>query len=246
MIDACSRRPAQDSAAAHATGPNRSPSIGASTPIGTTPSSDAPTFIPPGLRPVAAQLLCRDSWGARPARIGGRPNPITRATIHHSATVLGANSNAPGRFRQDQIYHQDQLGWVDIAYHVGIDHNGNIYELRKPEIAGDTATEYDVIGHFLVLCEGNFDQEGVSEPLFNSTALVCAWAAQRYNFAPDMVAGHRDYAQTACPGANLYARITSGELRRQVKFLLENGGVDLQLLCGAEGLAKVAAIEAGN
>ncbi|WP_243410729.1 N-acetylmuramoyl-L-alanine amidase [Mycobacterium kansasii] len=248
MIDACSHAPAQDSASAHANDPSKppAPNGGAPTPIGTTPSSEAPTFVPPAPRPAAAQLLCRDSWGARPALPGGRPNPITRATVHHSATVLGANSNAPSRFRQDQLYHQDQLGWIDIAYHVGIDHGGNIYELRKPEIAGDTATEYDPIGHFLVLCEGNFDQEPVSEPLFNSLALVCAWAAQRYNFPPDMVAAHRDFAQTACPGANLYARMTSGELRRQVKFLLENGGVDLLLLCGAEGLARVAAIEAGN
>ncbi|MDT5172333.1 MAG: hypothetical protein QOD02_5714, partial [Mycobacterium sp.] len=40
-------------------------------------------------------------------------------TLHHEAVVLGDNRNAPGRLRQDQRYHQDKLGWIDIAYHLG-------------------------------------------------------------------------------------------------------------------------------
>ena len=125
-------------------------------------------------------MLCRDAWGARPARPGGTPHTLTRMTIHHTAVVLGDNSNAPGRIRQDQRYHQDTQGWIDIAYHVGVDRNGNIYELRSPELVGDTATTYDPTGHFLVLCEGNFDKEEVTEELLNGTALACAWAAQRF------------------------------------------------------------------
>ena len=74
-------------------------------------------------------------------------------TLHHEAVVLGDNRNAPERLRKDQRYHQDQHGWIDIAYHVGVDRNGNLYELRSTEIAGDTATDYDTTGHFLVLCE---------------------------------------------------------------------------------------------
>ena len=54
-------------------------------------------------------------------------------TIHHTAVVLGNNSNAPARLRQHQQYHQDSQGWIDIAYHIGVDRNGNIFELRKPE-----------------------------------------------------------------------------------------------------------------
>ena len=74
-------------------------------------------------------------------------------TLHHEAVALGENRNAPAHLRQDQRYHQDQKGWIDIAYHVAVDRNGNIYELRSTEIAGDTATDYDTTGHFLVLCE---------------------------------------------------------------------------------------------
>jgi hypothetical protein len=206
-------------------------------------------IAPPTPPPAAASdvLLCRDAWDARPARAGGRPHTITRMTLHHEAVVLGDNRNAPGHFRQDQRYHQDQLGWIDIAYHVGIDRNGNIYELRSPKIAGDTATNYDTTGHFLVLCEGDFDQEVVSEAQLHGAALAFAWAAQNFGIATSTLAGHRDLAQaTACPGANLYAHVSSGDLKRRIDDLLAAGTVNLQRVCGPDAAATVAAIEAGH
>ncbi|MGA8330308.1 MAG: N-acetylmuramoyl-L-alanine amidase [Mycobacterium sp.] len=194
---------------------------------------------------TSASLLCRDAWGARPARPGGKPHTITRLTLHHEAVVLGDNRNAPERLRHDQRYHQDQKGWIDIAYHVGVDRNGNLYELRNPTIAGDTATDYDTTGHFLVLCEGDFDQEAVSEAQLHGTAIAFAWAAKTFGVASKTLAGHRDFAATSCPGANLYAHISAGDLKRRIDDLLA-GGVDLQRFCGPDASARVAAIEAGN
>jgi len=232
-VGACSSKPQMDSVSASAPGP-RPPS-----PNPTAPAATA-------LSMTSAQLLCRDAWGARPARTGGRLHSITRMTLHHEAVVLGDNRNAPGHLRQDQRYHQDQHGWIDIAYHVGVDRNGNIYELRSPKIAGDTATDYDTTGHFLVLCEGDFDQEAVSEAQLHAAALAFAWAAQNFGIATSTLAGHRDLAQTSCPGANLYAHLSSGDLKRRIDDLLAAGGVDLQLFCGPDAAARVAAIEAGN
>lgn len=215
-------------------------SVGLASAIGPT----APVLAAPSI--ASAQLLCRDAWGARPARSGGRRHAITRMTLHHEAVVLGENRNAPGHFRQDQRYHQDQHGWIDIAYHVGVDRNGNIYELRSTEIAGDTATDYDTTGHFLVLCEGDFDQEAVSEAQLHAAAIAFAWVSQNFGVSSNTLAGHRDLTQTSCPGANLYAHISSGDLKRRIDDLLATGRVDLQRFCGPEASARVAAIEAGN
>ncbi|OBJ49654.1 peptidoglycan recognition protein family protein [Mycobacterium asiaticum] len=167
-------------------------------------------------------------------------------TLHHEAVILGDNRNAPSRFREDQRYHQDQHGWVDIAYHVGVDREGNLYELRSTEIAGDTATDYDTTGHFLVLCVGDFDQEAVSEEQLNGAAIAFAWAAQTFRVTTDTLAGHRDLAQTSCPGANLYAHLSSGALKRRIDGLLAAGGVNLQRYCGPDAATRVAAIEVGN
>jgi hypothetical protein len=227
MVAACSSTTPMDSVSAPETGP-------------TPPTSASLTTT------TSTLLLCRDAWGAQPARAGGRPHTITRMTLHHEAVVLGDNRNAPERLRQDQRYHQDQKGWIDIAYHVGVDRNGNIYELRSTQIAGDTATDYDTTGHFLVLCEGDFDQEVVSEAQLQGAARAFAWAAQNFRIASNTLAGHRDLAQTSCPGANLYAHLTSGDLKRRIDDLQAAGAVDLQRFCGPDAAARVAAIEAGN
>jgi hypothetical protein len=252
MVGACSSETRMDSASAVATGPRppATPNPPATSATGANLATSPPlapmTSPPPAPSTASALLLCRDAWGARPARSGGRPHSITRMTLHHEAVVLGDNRNAPDHLRKDQRYHQDQHGWIDIAYHVGVDRDGNIYELRSTEIAGDTATDYDTTGHFLVLCEGDFDQEVVSEAQLHGAALAFAWAAQKFGIATDTLAGHRDLAQTSCPGANLYAHLSSGDLKRRIDDLLAAGGVNLQRLCGPDAAARVAAIEAGD
>jgi hypothetical protein len=167
-------------------------------------------------------------------------------TIHHTAVVLGDNANAPGRLRQHQHYHQDTQGWIDIAYHFSVDRHGNIYELRSPDVVGDTATSYDPTGHFLVVLEGNFDEEQVSEEQLNGAALVFAWAAQQFGISTTTLQGHRDASSdTSCPGASLYAYVTSGDLQNRVDNLLAAGPVDLPMICGPEAAEIVTAVEAG-
>ncbi|MCV7243706.1 N-acetylmuramoyl-L-alanine amidase [Mycobacterium mantenii] len=237
LVGSCSSATQTNSASASETRP-KPPSV---------PAPPATSTINARLTAAtSAPLLCRDAWGARPARSGGKRHTITRMTLHHEAVVLGENRHAPSHLRQDQRYHQDQHGWIDIAYHVGVDRNGNIYELRSTEIAGDTATDYDTTGHFLVLCEGDFDQEAVPEAQLQGAARAFAWAAQNFHISTDTLAGHRDLAQTSCPGGNLYTHISSGDLKRRIDDLLGAGGVDLQRFCGPDAAARVASIEAGN
>lgn len=214
-----------------------------------TQSAASPGPIPQPSAPTAPDTvsrvaLCRDAWGARPARGAGIPHVPVRMTIHHTAVVLADNTNAPARLRQHQRYHQDSQGWIDIAYHYAVDRDGNIYQLRNPGLVGDTATSYDPAGHFLVVCEGDFDREPVTEAQLDGAAFVFAWAAKRYGIATDTLAGHRDASgDTACPGAGLYAHVSSGELERRVNQLLAAGGVGLTTVCGPEASAIVAGIE---
>ena len=224
--------------------PNSSvvPPLGA---LGAPAANALITNVPAAPARSAAEMLCREAWGARPALPGGRPHTITRMTLHHAAVVLGDNRNAPGRLRQHQQFHQNDRGWIDIAYHVSIDRNGNIYELRDTGLAGDTATDYNPAGHFLVLCEGDFDQEIPSEAQLDGAATAFAWASWHFKIGADTLGGHRDFASTSCPGDNLAAHLTSGDLERRIDERLAAGSVDLQKICGPEAAAKVADIEAG-
>ena len=191
-------------------------------------------------------MLCRQAWGARPALPGGRPHTIYRMTIHHSAVALPDNREIIARLQQHQRFHQDDRGWVDIAYHAAVDRRGNIFALRDTAIAGDTATDYDTTGHFLVLCEGNFDEEAISDAQLNGAALVCAWATRQFGIGIDTLASHREVASgTQCPGQNLQTHLDSGDLHQRIADRVD-AGFELPSLCGSAANARVAAIEAGR
>ena len=97
-----------------------------------------------------------------------------------------------------------------------------------------------------MVCEGNFDEEEVSEDQLNGAALAFAWAAQQFGISTETLEGHRDASpDTSCPGASLYAHVTSGDLKSRVDGLLAAGPVDLQTICGPEASQMVADIEAG-
>jgi len=189
------------------------------------------------------EVICRQSWGAR--RPTGRfdRHRIRRLTVHHSAVVLRDNRLAPERLRDHQAAHQSR-GWPDIAYHLLIDRRGNVYEGRPRWAVGDTATNYDPRGHLTVMCEGHFGRQRPSDRQVRALVDVLAWAAERYDVPIRRIRGHLGYADTACPGPRLYRRL--GAVRRAVRARIAVGGVRLVELCGEEGAARVAEIEAGT
>ena len=82
-------------------------------------------------------------------------------TIHHTAEVLGDNRNIISRLRQHQQFHQEQRGWIDIAYHIAVDRNGNIFGYAETPTSPVTpATNYDPTGLPRRLQEGNLTRGG--------------------------------------------------------------------------------------
>jgi len=114
-------------------------------------------------------------------------------------------------------------GWGDLAYHYIIGVDGTVYEARDTRYEGDTGTNYDPNGDFLVVVEGNFDNDIPTQAQLDSLVRVLAWAATRFDVSPTTIAGHRDHASTSCPGGNLYAYIASGELESDVRAAIREG-----------------------
>ena len=195
----------------------------------------------PGVAALRVEVICRDALGLS-APVGvGAAHAIDRMMLHHTAVELGDNALAPQRLRGHQRFHQQQ-GWADIAYHYGVDLRGNLYELRTPEWAGDTFTEYDPSGHFLVVCEGNYDLEQPTDAMLQGTVEILAHAVRAYGADPWGLTGHRDLAATTCPGDNLYVRLD--EVRAEVARLA-SAPVALESVCGPEAQPRLAAIEQG-
>jgi hypothetical protein len=191
------------------------------------------------------RILCKDAWGGTPHGTGLHRHTVRRLTVHHSGVKITDNRDAPGRFRAYQRDHRS-LGWPDIAYHVLIDRHGNVYKGRPAWARGDTRTEYDTRGHFLVMCEGNMSEQGVSIRQMSALVDVLAWASIRFDVPPRTIGGHRDYAQTDCPGSALYSDIKDGDLRTKVRRRIQSGGVNVRRLCGEAGRRRVQEIESGT
>jgi hypothetical protein len=117
---------------------------------------------------------------------------------------------------------------------------------RDTAIAGDTATDYDTEGHFLVLCEGDFDQETVSAAQLNGAALIFAWAAEQFGITTNTLASHKEVTPvTSCPGTTLESHLTSGDLKRRIDDVI-TAGFSLTPVSAQQAAPIVAAIEAGT
>lgn len=212
----------------------------------TAPAATTATPVPTTTTSVPIlPVICKQAWGARPVPGEFTRHTIERLTVHHTAVFLESNTRAPARARRHQRFHQDK-GWPDLAYHFLIDANGHLYEGRPVDAVGDTATDYDPRGHFLVSCEGDFDRQQVPDRQLATLVATLAWAAVTFDVDPGTIRGHRDLAATSCPGDNLYARIADGTLEGKVRRRVARGAPTMRVVCGEEGDQLVAAIVAGT
>lgn len=146
--------------------------------------------------------------------------------LHHTAAPTAPATRAPDRFRGHARSHRE-AGFVDIAYHWGIDVDGNVYELRDEAIAGETFTDYDPAGWLLVVCEGNFEESAPPHPMLEAVADVFAARATALGVEPSTLVGHRDLAATACPGQHLQEQLD--ELIGMISGRMQDDPVTLML-----------------
>ncbi len=221
------------------------PPAPAPVPSDPTPSPTDDTGAEPGPAPApeGLDILCRDALGLVPALAGGVAHETVRVTVHHSAFLLEDSADAPRQLRAFQRDHQ-RRGWVDVAYHRAVDPAGNVYELRDPDVEGDSGTDYDTTGHLQLLCLGDYDQQEPTPALLETLARLIAAECAARDLPLATLSAHRDHVLTWCPGGALYARLE--EVRARAAELLAAGAPVLRPFCGDEGSARVAAIETGT
>lgn len=179
---------------------------------------------------VAARptIYSRAQWGADESIMTWTPQVgrVNGAVVHHTA---GSNNytadQVPAIIRGIYTYHAQSRGWGDIGYNFLIDKFGRIWEGRaggiERAIVGGHAAGVNSQTFGLSLM-GNYDQATVPSVAMDAMARLIAWKLSLHGVPANgtavidgrtmpAVIGHRDVAQTACPGANLYPRL--GELR---------------------------------
>lgn len=174
--------------------------------------------------PPDIDLLTRAEWGAKPPVAEMKRHELKRITIHHTATLQKPERALKDKLQALQNFsqHEGKLGngkpkpaWPDVPYHYYIAANGEVAEGRDVNFVGDTNTEYDPTGHVLVVLEGNFEEEQVTDSQGATLVQLVSWLASRFHISPADVQGHKDYADTLCPGKDLHGRLT--ELRATLR-----------------------------
>jgi len=160
----------------------------------------------------------RANWNAAEPKAYKSQVPI-KITIHHEGEIFNPQKEpAAVHIKKVQTWGMSEArNWSDIPYHYLIDFDGNIYEGRNVFTAGETATEYDPEGHLLITCLGNFEEQEVTEKQLNALIELTAYCCNKYQISPTTIKAHKDFAQTLCPGKDLYRYLESGYLQKEVE-----------------------------
>lgn len=168
--------------------------------------------------PADVNIVTRQFWGANPPVLPVKKHTISRITIHHTAVKQNFKRTLREKLKGLQKFSQERSPlsdgrikepWADIPYHFYIDMHGTIAEGRELQYVGDSNTPYDPTGHALIVLEGNFNEEAVNEKQRASLEKLVLSLAKQYRVKGDKISGHKDHAQTGCPGNNLYALLPS-------------------------------------
>jgi hypothetical protein len=182
----------------------------------------ATTAFAQTLPEVERSIVPVAAWGGTPADPAqAHRQAITHITLHHQGEPFRPGTDPRQYLRNLQTWSRNTKHWLDIPYHYIIDLDGNIYEGRKIDYAGDTNTEYDPTGHALIELVGNFEEVEPNRQQLDAVVRLMAMLAHKYDVPLDHIASHRDFStQTVCPGANLYRYVKDGYFRHKVALRL--------------------------
>ncbi|HEY9407936.1 MAG TPA: FG-GAP-like repeat-containing protein [Jiangellaceae bacterium] len=188
------------------------------------PDADADPASPgSAVRPT---IMSRAAWGADESLRVEPPKyvQVHGAFVHHT---VNANSytaaEVPGIIRGIYVYHVRSRGWNDIGYNFLVDRFGRVWEGRYGGISravqGAHTSGYNDDA-FAMSAIGTYQDAQPSSAMISAYQRLFAWKFAIHGVDPrypvdydgeswPAIAGHRDAASTACPGAELYARLST-------------------------------------
>ena len=146
------------------------------------------------------------------------PEEVKKFIIHHTATTKTLDDPAQA-IRDIYYYHSVSRGWGDIGYNYIVDPNGKVYEGRYggEGVIGAHAGSGNH-GSIGIAVLGNYEENEVPAKVVAGLSKLISAKAKIHGIDPDgksifrgkktyNVLGHSDFMSTACPGANLYAKL---------------------------------------
>jgi hypothetical protein len=186
--------------------------------------------------PNAPVIISRAQWGADESIVSGSPSYADRlafSVVHHTAgTYPSTPAQSAAVVRGVLTYHVRSNGWNDIGYNFLVDSFGQVFEGRAGgttrNVIGAHAQGFNT-GSVGVSLLGNYESAVLTPEARDAVASLLAWRLDLAHVDPgssltrisagspkwpsgtpvtlQAVSGHRDVGSTACPGANVYAKL---------------------------------------
>lgn len=167
--------------------------------------------------PNELEVVPRAAWESVDPPFVIDKHEIRQITIHHGGETYREGRDTGEYLRSLQSWSRSDREWMDIPYHFVIDLEGGVYEARPIEYPGDTNTSYDPTGHALVVVVGNYEERELDEEQYSSLVSLTAFLAEKYDVDADLIKAHKDFAETACPGENIYRLFQDGSFVKDVQ-----------------------------
>lgn len=169
----------------------------------------------------------RKDWSAEKPIMEMKPHKPQFITIHHTGMPQKPELSTKEKLQALQNFSQKdsplangsiKKAWADVPYHFYISTNGDIAEGRDINFQGDSNTNYDLEGHVLIVVEGDFNKEKVLPQQWKSLQKLVSYISSEYNISRETISGHKDQAETSCPGTDLYQKLPILKLENRVKI----------------------------
>lgn len=159
----------------------------------------------------------REDWKAQEPVMEMKPHQPQFITIHHSGMPQKPELSTEAKLQGLQNFSQNdspmadgriKKAWADVPYHFYIATNGEIAEGRNINFQGDSNTDYNLKGHVLIVVEGDFNKEKVLPKQWESLQKLVSHISSEYDISRNSISGHKDQAETSCPGTDLYQSLS--------------------------------------
>jgi uncharacterized protein with LGFP repeats len=182
-------------------------------------------------------IVSRSAWHADEKAVRDKPvyaESVKIVFVHHTNHSDSYDCrDVPAMLRSMQEHHIQDMGWNDLGYNFVVDRCGTIYEGRAGGVdraVQGAHTKGFNTGSVGIAALGRFDGGDASpRPMLEAIAAVAAWklrpgldprgrvrmvstnSESRYpkgtSVELNVISGHRDGYETACPGETIYAAL---------------------------------------
>lgn len=154
------------------------------------------------------QIVKNTEWGMRNLHLleNNQSNP-NQIVIHHMGAGKEANIPIWIKYGSDyciksvEKHHIGTNRWFALGYHFVVMPDGKVYEGRDMHTRGAHVKNHN-LNKIGILVYGNFDYESVTKEQKESLRELVQYLQSKLNL--EDVKGHRDFANTKCPGNDLY------------------------------------------